>query len=72
MSELNSNEICESCKPSEKSIEWNENFQNNSKCLKEYDLVDNCMKLTKGSISECKEEWKIFRICFNKSKQNNS
>ena len=62
-------ESCLECKETEKKEEWNEKFLETSSCVSEYTLVENCMKITKGSISDCKEEWKQFRLCFEKNKK---
>lgn len=63
-------EICYECKETNKKEEWNNNFQLTSNCLKEYNIVDNCMKEYNGNISQCKNEWNNFKICFNLTKNN--
>lgn len=60
------NPICEKCKPAEG--EKVEAKVEKMECVDLYRKMDECMKLHKGNIASCKEEWTAFKICFKEKK----
>jgi hypothetical protein len=37
-------------------------------CAKQYETVNNCMKLNNGQITSCKDEWQAFQLCHSANK----
>ena len=60
------NPACSNCKPDKP--ETHENLVKDTGCTDLYKVVDACMKLNQGNISDCAEEWKAFRYCFASQK----
>lgn len=56
---------CEDCKATEKT---QDRSSVERQCKEQYQLVDSCMARHGGNVSSCKEEWKAFKVCYNKVK----
>jgi hypothetical protein len=64
--------VCEKCQPTTRSNEYHQSSDIDSesrRCNVEYRNVDLCMKKYNGNISNCQNEWNIFRKCFHSSKK---
>lgn len=57
--------VCEKCKPT--VLEQEDNALKS--CDENYEAIKTCMLKKKGSIADCKNEWSLFRICFENQKK---
>lgn len=61
-----SNKNCEKCKPDKP--ETHGQVVDDTGCTKAYESVKRCMKVNKGNVGDCVEEWDEFKRCFSEKK----
>jgi len=64
---MSNNPICEKCKPA--APEKIESALDNMRCADLYEAMNDCMKVSKGNIASCKDEWTAFTSCFKEKEK---